>query len=168
MNIAIVFASSRARGNTYQCAQYLRAATGAKLFDLSNYSISFFDYEHLNIDDDFIKLMTELVKFDHIIFATPLYWYSMSAQMKVFIDRFSDLLMVDKNLGRKLKGKACSLISTGYDPQAPDCLWQPLKLTADFLRMTYQGMLYCSCTENFDLLDHQSAMDKFIETTLTE
>jgi len=29
---------------------------------------------------------------DQVIFATPIYWYAVSPAMKVFLDRFSDLL----------------------------------------------------------------------------
>jgi len=42
-----------------------------------------------NIDDDFISLMTEIIeKYDTLIFATPVYWYSMSRILKksFFID----------------------------------------------------------------------------------
>ncbi|MCP4458779.1 MAG: NAD(P)H-dependent oxidoreductase [Cytophagales bacterium] len=37
--------------------------------------------------------------------ATPVYWYSMSGIMKVFLDRIYDVLTIEKELGRKLHGK---------------------------------------------------------------
>jgi multimeric flavodoxin WrbA len=165
-NKAIVFSSSRAQGDTSQIVQYLRNQSAATLFDLSQYSISFYDYDHRNRDDDFLPLMSKLIEFEHIVFATPMYWYAMSAQMKVFIDRLSDLLTIDKALGRKLKGKSCSLVSTGYDLVAPSCLWQPFDLTAKYLHMQYKGMLYCSCPKGFDIQDHKLSIDKFISNIL--
>ena len=35
-----------------------------------------------------------------IIFVTPVYWYAMSGRMKVFFDRWTDLLKIDKDTGR--------------------------------------------------------------------
>lgn len=159
---AIVSSSSRAEGDTSQIVQYLLSHSPATLFDLSQYSISFYDYEHRNRDDDFLPLITQLIEYEHIVFATPMYWYSMCAQMKIFVDRLSDLLTIDKPLGRQLKGKSCSLVSTGYDLIAPDCLWQPFDLTAKYLHMQYQGMLYCGCPEGFDVKEHKLSMDRFI------
>ncbi len=50
--------------------------------------------------------MNDIVdKYDVLIFATPVYWYSMSGIMKVFFDRITDLLTIKKDIGRKLKGK---------------------------------------------------------------
>jgi multimeric flavodoxin WrbA len=46
---------------------------------------------------------------------TPVYWYTMSGIMKVFFDRFSDLLRIEKDLGRKLRGKSMAVISCGAD-----------------------------------------------------
>lgn len=39
------------------------------------------------IDDDMQKFYKQVKKADIIIFATPIYWFNMSAQMKLFIDR---------------------------------------------------------------------------------
>lgn len=166
MKTAILFSSSRTQGDTFHIAKYLSNNCSASLFDLSDYTMSFYDYEHLNSDDDFLPLMLQLIEFDHITFVTPMYWYSMCAQMKLFVDRLSDLLTIDTSLGRKLRGKNCSLVSTGYDTSAPDCLWQPFDLTAKYLGMHYQGLLYCSCPEGFDLDEHKLAIDGFIKNTL--
>lgn len=42
---------------------------------------------------------------DNIVFATPVYWYAMSGRMKIFFDRFTDLLYTHKSIGKNLKGK---------------------------------------------------------------
>ncbi|MDA5312487.1 flavodoxin family protein, partial [Vibrio cholerae] len=80
--------------------EVFQASTDTTLFDLSDYAISFYDYEHMNRNDDFIHLINKLAEFDHLVFASPVYWYSMSAQLKVFFDRLSDLLTIEKELGR--------------------------------------------------------------------
>ncbi|MFT2091566.1 flavodoxin family protein [Paraglaciecola sp. 2405UD69-4] len=166
MKTAILFSSSRAKGDTFQIAEYIRHQSSADLFHLADYSISFYDYEHANKDDDFLTLVSHLVKYEHIVFATPMYWYSMCAQMKVFIDRLSDLLTIEKDLGRQLKGKSWSVVSTGYDAQAPDCLWQPFDLTAKYLSVEYLGLLYCPCPQGFSLPQHKQSIDNFINNIL--
>ena len=53
-----------------------------------------------------------MVQYEQIIFATPIYWYAMSAQLKTFFDRMTDLLTIHKPLGRQLrKGKKMFLIA---------------------------------------------------------
>lgn len=41
--------------------------------------------------DDFDKLKPMIASADMIVFVTPLYWYSMSAQLKLAIDKFYSL-----------------------------------------------------------------------------
>jgi len=145
LNVAIVLGSANSDGNTRKLTDTIALATSATVFDLSDYQISFYDYAHQNKDDDFLPLMQQLVKFDHIVFSSPVYWYAMSAPLKVFFDRLSDCLTIDKNIGRKLQGKSCSVIATGFDAQAPDCFFEPIKLSARYLSMNYKGQLYCCC-----------------------
>ncbi|WP_291800231.1 flavodoxin family protein [Lutibacter sp.] len=62
--------------------------------NLYDKKINHFDYD-FNNDDGFLPLMKNVIeKYDTIIFATPIYWYSMSGVLKVFFDRLSDLLHV--------------------------------------------------------------------------
>ena len=54
----------------------------------------------------FLPTIKELnSKYDTWIFVTPVYWYSMSGQMKIFLDRITDLLKWHKDEGRKIRGK---------------------------------------------------------------
>src|SRR5690606_40716055 len=59
---------------------------------LTQKRISAFDYEHRNRGDDFELLMEHLLRFDQIVFASPIYWYAVAPPMKVFLDRISDYL----------------------------------------------------------------------------
>ena len=130
MKTAILLGSSRSEGNTQKLAKLFIEHRPADLFNLNDYSISVFDYQHKNKDDDFLGLAKKLQNYEHLIFATPVYWYCMSAQMKIFFDRLSDLLIIDKDLGRAFKGKSCSVLSTGVDKESPECFVEPFKLTA--------------------------------------
>lgn len=154
MKIAVIIGTSKADGNTRQLVDAFVKQTDSNIFDLAMYNISFFDYLHENKSDDFLPLLREVASCDHIVFATPVYWYSMSAQLKVFFDRLSDLLTIEKGLGRDLKGKSISILSTGFDVNCPECFIQPFELTANYLGLNFKGCEYVSVQSeiNFDAL----------------
>ena len=102
-----VIGSSRRNGNTGKLLDTIANELGIEVIDLSTKNISPFDYEHKNSHDDSQAIMSHILKHDNIIFAPPVYWYSMSAQIKVFIDRMSDFLDIAelKGQGRELRTK---------------------------------------------------------------
>src|SRR5690606_21365681 len=104
------------------------------LLDLNDNNFSYFDYKHENRNDDYLPLIKEIIeKYDTLIFATPIYWYSMSGIIKVFFDRFTDLLTVEKELGRKLRGKKMAVISCSIGDNLGDNFWFPFSETAKYL-----------------------------------
>lgn len=82
--IAILIETSNDKGNTVGLVNTIAQSINTDTYNLKDYKISPFNYEHKNIDDDFIGLVTDLLKYDQMIFASPVYWYTMSVQMKVF------------------------------------------------------------------------------------
>ena len=145
----IILGSSRSNGETKKVVSELIRISKWDLIDLKDYNISHFDYEHANRNDDFIGLVKHIANsYDTLIFATPVYWYSMSGIMKVFFDRISDFLTIEKDLGRKLRGKNMGVISCSGGNNLEDNFWLPFKKSADYLGMhyladlnTYQGNL---------------------------
>jgi multimeric flavodoxin WrbA len=160
MRIAIVLGSSKADGNTHQFAEAVAAVSGGRVFDLSDYDITYYDYKHQNESDDFLELMRTLVDADHIVWASPVYWYSMSAQMKVVFDRLSDLTENDKLLGRRWAGKSMSVISTGYQSTCPSCFIEPFVMTARYFDLDFRGHQYLSIQTEADLTHIESAAQK--------
>ncbi len=161
MKTAIILASSRSSGNTGALANVMKSELNAQLFDLADYQIAPFCYDNSN-KDDFLPLVDKLLVFDRLIFATPMYWYSASAQMKMFIDRISDLLSFQKDKGRALRGKSVGLLATGHDDFPADCFEQMFELTFQYLGLNYLGMNYCSCKAGFELSEHQTKIDNFV------
>ncbi len=162
MKTAIVVGSARKKGNTEQLSYALTAKMPATIFNLSDYNISPFDYEFNHVNDDFLMLMKNILSFDRIILATPVYWYCASGVMKTFLDRFSDLLKLNKDLGRQLRGKYTALIATGCDQVPAACFEEAFKLSYAYLGTTYQGMLYCCVEEDIDVLHYQNKIEQFI------
>jgi multimeric flavodoxin WrbA len=149
---ALVIGTSRRNGNTWKVMLAANAKLGLPVFDLADLKISYFDYDARNLNDDFIPTMEKLIEFDTIGLVSPVYWYSVSAQMKTFIDRLSDLLGSRKDLGRKLRGKSLFLMANGSTDQSiPASMEGMVRLTAEYLGMKYLGSHYSLISQESDL-----------------
>ena len=146
----IVLGSARADGNTGLVASQLAKTTGFEIIDLSSLNIGYFDYLRANSDDDFLSTIEFVLGHDVIVFATPVYWYSMSAVMKTFLDRFSDLLKWHKETGRRLRGKKMVLVSTSEKRTMNPVFSFPFEQTASYLGMDFLGYIHCP-TKNGEL-----------------
>ena len=136
----IIVGSSRSNGNTSAIAHKIAVDIKADVIDLREYTISYYDYESNNIADDFLPLIKSVLeKYDTIVFATPVYWYAMSAIMKVFFDRFSDLIKIEKETGRKFRGKSMFVVSNSYDEELDYDFYMPFRLSANYLGINYLG-----------------------------
>lgn len=159
MKSLIIQGSARKDGETGKVVSLLKKHSNWDSIDLLDYTISGYDYEHKNKEDNFIPLLRKIVNnYDLIILATPVYWYSMSSNMKVFIDRFSDLLTIEKDLGRSLKGKSLAVISSSNGNNLGNEFWLPFKETAKYLGMHYKGGYHAI----IDTLDYKE-LKEFIE-----
>ncbi len=151
-NPIIIFGSSRSDGETSKVLKEIIGKNSTiPVIDLANFNISPYDYEHRNQNDDYIMLMKKIINHDLIILATPVYWYSVSAQMKIFLDRLSDLLAYAKDLGRNLRGKRLFVI-TSYNSSIPQGFEEPLKQTCDYMGMKYEGCSFICSGTNLDLI----------------
>jgi multimeric flavodoxin WrbA len=140
---ALVIGTSRHDGNTWSILRAANERLNLPVFDLSSLRISYFDYTAANLDDDFIPTIERLLEYESIGLVSPVYWYSVSAQMKTFIDRPIDLLGPRKDLGRKLRGKRLFLMAKGStETSLPECTEQMIRLTAEYLGMKYEGAHY--------------------------
>jgi multimeric flavodoxin WrbA len=143
MKTLIILGSSRKDGETRKVIDELAAISKWDVIDLNDYNISYYDYEHRNIDDDYIRLMRRILEnYDTLIFATPVYWYAMSGIMKVFFDRVTDLLDLEKELGRKLRSKSMAAVSCSIGNHLDENFWLPFRETAGYLGMKYIGNLH--------------------------
>lgn len=142
MKIIIIQGSSRSNGNTSKVIRAIRAHLQADLLDLRTKNISPYDYEQANRNDDFLPAIREIVTYDLIILVTPVYWYSMSGLMKNFLDRFTDCLKIEKETGRKLRGKALAVMACGSEKMETSGFFEPFRLSAAYLGMDYLGNLH--------------------------
>ena len=136
----IIQGSARSKGDTYGFCQKLKTQSGFDFIDLKQYDIGHFDYTFSNKDDDFLPLIREILDtYELLTLATPVYWYTMSGHMKVFLDRISDLLYSEKETGRLFRTKTMSILSVSGDDQVDDTFYLPFRKSADYLGMHYAG-----------------------------
>lgn len=139
----IIFGSARSDGNTRKVVQEVINGHEVEMIDLNTMNVAFYNYDHeYPENDEFIDIIERMIASDNIILATPVYWFTMSGIMKVFLDRFSDLLNVRKDLGRQLRGKTMFLISSGSSPEVPECFKFVFKETSKYLGMKYMGTFH--------------------------
>jgi multimeric flavodoxin WrbA len=140
-NILIINGSSRVNGHT---ETMIRDIFQEKTFDivhLNELNISYYDYEHENIGDEFIAVARRMVQYDIVVFASPVYANGISAQLKTFFDRTTDLIEVHTNVLEKLQGKKCFFLACGHK-SVPGTLAAPIEQTCAYLGLQYQKMFF--------------------------
>jgi len=143
MKRIIIQGSSRSKGNTNKVVRLLMKELKFDVVDLSLKKIGYFDYEFKNQKDDFLSIIKQIAnEYELIVFATPVYWYSMSGIMKTFFDRLSDCLKIEKETGRKLRGKNMAVISVGSDEIETEGFFTPFRKSAEYLGMNYIGNIH--------------------------
>ena len=160
----IILASARKQSETKSYVDFVFDGTNHKLVDVLNYNISFYNYDGIYPStDNFNLLVEEMLNSNTIIFATPVYWYSMSGLMKNVFDRFTDLVTIKKETGRKIKGKNVFLLSVGSDQNLPDGFEIPFRMTSDYLEMNYKGCVYFSTDNKISHQDKSNMKQIFMD-----
>ena len=100
MKITVLTGSPRAKGNSaYLAEQFIKGAQ-EKGHEIYRFDCAFKHVEPCRacnrcgmngtciFNDDFLELRPKLIESDMVVFATPMYYFGISAQMKRVIDRF--------------------------------------------------------------------------------
>lgn len=146
----IILGSSQSSGGTRLAVESIIGSSAIPVVDLKKLEILPYDYEYRNKEDDYFPLMERIINHDLIVIATPVYWYSMSAIMKAFIDRLSDLLDIRKDLSRLLRGKNLFVIAS-FGTSLPRGFEDPFEQTCDYMGMHYQGCSFIYHGNNSEL-----------------
>jgi multimeric flavodoxin WrbA len=143
--VLVIEGSARENGNTVKAVEKLCPYDEYETVSLIRNKIYPYRYDgKYPSDDDFLTIARKMQRVQVIIFATPVYWFSMSGLMKVFFDRFSDLISSHKEIGRGLKGKKVYLIAQGYSKSLPEGFEAPFRSTSEYLEMEFKETLYMS------------------------
>ena len=94
------------------------------------------------IDDDMQQIYPEIVAADLVVFATPIYWWHMNAQMKLCVDRMTALLAGDTMPA--LAGKHVVLVVTYRFADCARATKDMFKNFEDWIDVNLDVIEYCS------------------------
>lgn len=122
--------------------------------------------------------MGELEDSDIIVFATPIYWYSMSGVMKNVIDRISQAIRDNRypNLKERLKKKRTIVVIVGGDkPRIKGLpLIQQFQYTFEFLNISFGTYIIGEANKPGDImkdtiaLSHADLLSKSLKSILSK
>lgn len=159
----VILASARKESQTKRHLKKICHGVNFEIIDLLDFKIDAYSYSaHYPSPDSFTEIIEKIVSYDKIIFATPVYWYSMSGLMKNFFDRLTDLVTINKNLGRELKGNETFLLAVGTDKALPEGFKIPFALTSKYFGMAFIASIYFSTIYSSDSQNEKKKIDNFI------
>ena len=111
------------------------------------------------IDDDMQSVYPKLIEAGAWVIASPVYWFNMSAQTKIFIDRCFALAAYDKNAFTR-KRIAIAMSYGDTDPFTSGCI-NALRSFQDSFRYVgarIVGMVYGSALEAGDIRSNEALL----------
>jgi len=172
-HVLIILGSPRKNGNSSTLAA--RISRGAKsagaevetlfLQDLkispcrACYTCQKHDSKGCAIKDDMQKIYPKLIRADAWVIASPVYWFTMSAQTKIFMDRCYALSAYTKNpfMGKRI---AIAMSYGDVDPVKSGCV-NALRTFQDAFRYTRSkivGMVYGSAMKAGEIENNEALM----------
>ena len=98
-----------------------------------------------------------------LVFAVPLYWYSVPASAKTYLDYWSGWLRVpDADFRRRMAAKTLWVVCvlSDEDPRRADPLIGTLEITADYMAMGFGGVLLGYGNRPGDVLTDTAALER--------
>lgn len=150
MKIVVITGSPRANGNTFAMTDAFIKSARAK-----GHEVVSFDAAMMNIggchacmtcfktgkacsfDDDFNLIAPHILDADAVVYAMPVYWYSIPAQIKGVIDRVFSMVVGGKDIAGKKMGLICCCEE--HDATVMDGIKLPMERTAALLKWDVVG-----------------------------
>lgn len=166
-----VLGSSRPEGNTeilaHRAAEQLPSDVEQRWLNLADHPLP--DFEDLRHDSDHVRpsgntvatLLDATVEATDIVIASPLYWYSVSATTKRYLDYWSGWLRTPGvDFKTTMAGRTLWGVTALADdqPVVADPLVGTLRNTAAFLGMRFGGVLLGNGSKPGDVLKDERAL----------
>lgn len=168
MTIAVLNGGSRQGGNTNILTERLVKGLEVTTFHLEAYTIKpIMDGRHDEggfqpVDDDYESLMEQVMSHDLLIFATPVYWYSMSAAMKLFIDRWSQTMREPEygDFRERMSKKQAVVLAVGGDSPYMKALplLQQFQHIFQFVHLPFSGYVLGQANKPGEIWKDQQAL----------
>ncbi|WP_339148869.1 MULTISPECIES: flavodoxin family protein [unclassified Sutcliffiella] len=168
MSIAVIYGGTREQGNTETLTKHAIQGIEVEEIYLKNHNIlPIIDMRHdaqgfQNRTDDYNAIMERILDHDTLIFATPIYWYSMSGTMKNFIDRWSHSMRDAKfpDFKKRMSTKGAYVIAVGGDFPAIKGLpmIQQFKYIFEFMGVEFKGYIIGKGNQPGDIHEDKVAL----------
>jgi multimeric flavodoxin WrbA len=172
MKTVILFGSPRKNGNTIQLTRTL-----TETLKKNGHSVRILHLNDLNIkpcqgcytclkngvckiNDDMKDICKHILESDVIVYATPVYWFGPSAQLKLVMDRSIAFMDTDNN--SRIAGKRAITLMTFADTNMDTCkpAKDMFKKTFDLLKVDYKGSI-----EAPGCVDGEEIKEEYIKET---
>ena len=177
-NLVAVLGSPRRKGNSATLAEKVVSGAKSNGAEADTYFLHGMDikpcnacdicHENINmecvINDDMQKLYPKLRQADAIVIASPIYWFTISAQTKIFMDRCYAL---GNSGGYALQGKRIGIVLTyeDSDPFVSGAV-NAIRTFQDifaYVGATIIGMVYGRSSELGEITNNIELMEKAFE-----
>lgn len=167
-----VLGSARPGGNTEALARIaaaeLPAETPQRWLALHDLSLSpFEDVRHTGTGSypeptgDMKTLLDATLECTDLVIASPLYWYSVTASVKLYLDHWSAWMRVPgADFKDRMRGKTMWAVTSVSDSdlETTNPLRDTLRLSADYLSMHWGGFLYTISNRPGDIKEDSEAL----------
>lgn len=111
-----------------------------------------------SFDDDFNTIAPAILEADAVVFSTPVYWYSIPAQIKGVIDKMYSFCVA----GKEIAGKECAVITCceENDLSVMDGVRIPIERTAALLKWNMIGEVLVPGVLNAGEIEKQTDADR--------
>jgi len=117
------------------------------------------------IQDEASRVLARMALADVIVMATPLYFYSPSAQIKLIMDRMFSLYKWDnqaKTMTTPLAGKTMVLLASAFEDIGLEVLEKSFAITADYSGMKFKSLLVKNAGESGQIVKVKAARQKAV------
>ena len=115
------------------------------------------------VQDDMPEIHQKILEANAVIHSVPTYFWSMTAQMKAYLDRWCAFFDAEwrwhKQYYPKMKGKKIGLITVCGDPNVStaDPIVHSFKNTCDFTKLKWMGTVMASASAKGEIAKNESA-----------
>lgn len=116
----------------------------------------------IDSDDNYNWIIEKFINAECVLIATPLYWYSVSAQVKAFMDRWSCSMEIMPDFRNRIRGKKVGIIAAHGedDPTVTKHLFAQLQQTFQFLGLDFIGRVQGKAYEKGSIIANETALEK--------
>ena len=118
------------------------------------------------VKDDMAEIQKKILDAYAVIHSVPVYFWSMTAQMKAYLDRWCVFFDAEwrwqKIYYPKMRGKRIGLITVCGDPDvhAADPIIHSFKSTVDMTKMNWLGAVMASASDKGDIANNETALQE--------